>query len=257
VTSRRLPPVPRLESRARVVRRHRMLRHVVLTTGAVAPLVLLAWLLLSSPLLRLQRVEVTGASRVSNEEVLAAAEATLGTPLARVDTAAVRARVSQLGPVGEVEVTRGWPRTLHVVVHERAAVAGVQQGADDWRLVDATGTWFASADALPRGLVRLQSADAVQARTTAASTAATAPAVGDATRAALDVLTALPEPLRERVRTVRAPTAASVTLLLRGGRTVVWGTSMQPVRKAAVVEALLRRKGDTIDVTSPNVAVVR
>ena len=253
MTSRRLPPVPRLEPRARAVRRSRLLRHLLLTSLAVVPLLVLAWLLLSSPLLRLDRVEVSGTSRTDRAQVVEAAAARIGTPLARVDTAAVRARVSALAPVQDVEVIRSWPSTLRVVVHERQPVAALRQGSDSWRLVDATGTAFATVAALPDGLVRLQSADA----TSTPFARATGATAGPATRAALDVLTALPEALHARVSSVSAATPASVTLQLTSGRTVVWGTAGQTVRKAAVVEALLRRPGRTLDVTSPNVVVVR
>jgi len=246
-----LPPVPRLDTRARAARRGRLLRSVLLTVVTAGPLLVVAWLLLSSPLLRLERVEVSGASRLSAEEVVAAADAGLGTPLARVDTAAVRRRVAALAPVGEVEITRSWPRTLRVVVQERQPVAAVDAGDGQWRLVDATGISFASVSSPPHRLARLRSSDPIHSRSSAT------PPAGNATRAAVEVLTALPEPLLARVRTVSAPTPASVTLELRGGRTVVWGTSGQTARKAAVVEALLRRKGSTVDVTSPSVAVVR
>ena len=244
-----LPAVPRLADRAQAVRRERRqrrLRRAGLGVLALVPFGLVGWLLLSSPLLALHRVQVVGVSRLSVAQVLQAADVQLGTPLTRVDTGAVRDRVAGLAGVERVRVTRRWPTTLRVTVAERRALAAVRSPGRGWELVDAGGKAFATAARPPDGLPRLDTPDRASDR-----------ASGPATAAALAVLRDLPPPLRERVSLVRAPTPATVTLALRGGRTVVWGTPGQTAQKAAVVEALLPRERGTLDVTSPHVAVVR
>lgn len=244
-----LPAVPRLEARRqaeRAERRRRRLRRAGLAVLALVPLGVLAWLLLSSPLLQVRAVEVEGNRRLSTAAVVTTAGVELGTALARVDTSAVRERVAALAPVADVEVHRTWPGTLSVRVQERVGVAVVDAGVPGrWRLVDSTGTAFATVAERPPGLPRL-------------SVGPTGPAPDDrATSAGLAVLGDLPAVLHERVETVTATSPTTVTLILDEGRTVVWGEAQDGARKAAVVQALLARRGRTLDVSSPDVAVVR
>ena len=245
-----LPAAPRLAARARAQRRARLRRaggwlrrSVVLLAGVAA----LAWVLLVSGWLSVDRVEVVGTSRLGVEQVREAAGVAPGTALAGVDTAGVRDRVAALAPVASVEVLRSGPGTLRVEVTERVAVAGVasagagQQGGVD--LVDATGVVMATEPRLPTGLVRLE---------------VTSPGPEDpATRAALEVFTALPEGLRGQVLAVRAQSDASVTLQLAEERTVVWGAPGGTETKAAAVEVLLGMEGTVIDVSAPGVVVRR
>lgn len=241
---RELPVGPRLEARVRararrLERRRRRVRRASVVALALVPLCLLSWLLLSSPVLSVHRVEVTGVTRVSADDVRTAAAVPLGTPLARVDTDAARRRVAALATVGRVRVVRAWPRTLRVQVRERTPVANVRQGDGTWALVDATGTRFApAADAAP-GLPELQVSPE------------------QSPESAVQVLAELPVDLRQEVAAVQQPTPSSVVLVLRSGRTVIWGPPGQSARKAAIVAALLPRPGKTIDVTTPALAVVR
>jgi len=200
----------------------------------------LAWVLLVSGWLAVDRVVVVGQSRLAVAQVQEAVAVPPGTPLARVDTRAVADRVARLAPVGEVQVLRSWPGTLRVELTERVPVAGVV-GDGGVQLVDAEGVIFATEPALPRGLVRLQVKD---------------PGPQDpATRAALQVHRDLPTSLRDRVRTVQAETPASVMLLLADDRRVVWGSPGDTETKAAATEALLRMEGTTFDVSAPGVVV--
>lgn len=242
-----LPAVPRLEARQRAVkkdRRRRRLRRASLTGLALLPLGVLAWLLLSSPLLAVRAVEVQGTERLAAGTVVQAAGVELGSSLARVDTSAVRERVAALEPVAQVQVHRSWPGTLTVAVVERVGIAVVDAPGGRARLVDATGLAFETLPTRP-DLPRLV-------------VGPSGPAPGDpATAAALEVLTGLPAALHERVVGIGASSPTTVTLTLGGGRTVVWGQATDGERKAAVVQALLKRKGRTLDVSSPDVAVVR
>lgn len=206
----------------------------------VAPVLALAWVLLVSGWLGVDRVVVVGQSRLAVAQVQDAVAVPPGTPLARVDTRAVADRVARLAPVAEVQVLRSWPGTLRVELTERVPAAGVV-GAGGVQLVDAEGVVFATEPALPRGLVRLQVED---------------PGPQDpATRAALEVHGALPTSLRDRVRTVQAESPASVVLLLADDRRVVWGSPGDTETKAAAIEALLRMEGTVFDVSAPGVVV--
>jgi cell division protein FtsQ len=236
-----LPAEPRLKQRAqaqRQARRASWLRRSGWVVAGVAPFVLVAWVLLGSSWLVVDKVVVTGESRVTAAQVLAAADVRLGTPLARVDTGAVAARVRRLGPVASVSVTRSWPGTLRVTVVEREPVVAIGKGRS-WTLLDSSGTRLGTASAVPAGLVRLE---------------VTNPGPGDApTRAALTVLQGLPKALRSLVVVVRAPSVEQVGFVLRDGRRVVWGGTSDGATKAAALTALLRLKGHLFDVSSPSV----
>jgi cell division protein FtsQ len=245
VPSRVLPATARLAAKAKAerwARRRRLLRRGGIGLAAVAPLALIAWLLLMSPLLAVRTVAVSGTTRLTPDEVRAAADVVRGTPLARVDASAVVRRVEALRAVAQVKVTRAWPSTLRVRVVERFPVAGLVS-ASGVTLVDADGVPFAAAPALPPGVVRLQVAR---------------PGPADpATRAALRVLAVLPQPMRGRVRIVRAASPSSVTLVLRDGRRVLWGGVDDTALKAQAAEALLKMPGSVYDVSRPGVVTRR
>jgi cell division protein FtsQ len=235
----------RLKAKAKAerwARRRRALGRAGIALAALAPLALLAWVLLMSPLLAVRHVSVVGTTRLSPEQVRAAADVVRGTPLARVDADAVVRRVEALRAVADVRVTRAWPSTLKLQVIERTPVAGIV-GKEGVTLVDADGVPFAGAAALPAGVVRLQVAR---------------PGPKDpTTRAALDVLAVLPPTMRARVRIVRAASPSSVTLVLRDGRRVLWGGVDDTALKSAAAEALLKMPGSFYDVSRPGVVTRR
>jgi cell division protein FtsQ len=252
------PPVvapvgPRLAARVRAERAgrrrtwRRRLRRLLLV---LLPVAALGWVLLLSPLLAVDRVQVTGTGRLSAEQVGEVAAVQLGTPLARVDAGATAARVRTLEPVADVRVKRVWPATVRIDVTERVPVSGAlvgRDGADGVLLVDAAGVGFATEPALPPGLPRLEVAQ---------------PGPDDpTTRAALRVLLELPADLGSQVAVVRASTPSDVSLVLGDGRTVVWGapgsSAEDTATRAAAVTALLRMPGSEFDVSAPGVAVRR
>ena len=210
----------------------------------LAPVLALGWLVTASPLLEVDHVSVSGEAGVPDEQVRAAVGVPLGASLVRLDVDAVRSRVAALPAVADVGVVRDWPGTLRVVVTQRtpAAVRGVAE--DRWLLVDAGGVPYAEVPAPPAGTPRLSVEDPGPAPD------------HPPTAAALEVLGGLPRALREQVAVVGATSPSSVRLELVDGRTVVWGGTGQAARKVAAVQALLRRPGRTVDVSSPAVAVV-
>jgi cell division protein FtsQ len=240
-----VPGADRLAVRARAERSARRGRWARRTGSALLvglPLLAVAWVLLLSTWLAVDEVRVTGLERLTVAQVRAAVDLPSDTPLARVDTGAVERAVGRLAPADQVEVRRSWPGTLVVEVTERTPVLGVVRD-DGVLLLDARGTGFATERALPPGVVRLQ---------------VNAPGPDDpATRAALAVHAELPEPLRSRVRIVRAASPSAVELLTDTGKKVVWGAPGGAGTKAAAVMALLRMPGDVFDVSAPGVATRR
>jgi cell division protein FtsQ len=240
-----VPAGPALEAKAqaaRSARRGRSLRRAGNALAVLLPLLAVAWVLFASTWLGVDRVEVTGTSRLTAAAVVEAASVAPGTPLARVDTAAVEERVGELAPVDHVAVRRTWPGTLTVEVTERTAVGAVLQDGR-FTLVDADGVAFGTEPAMPKGVVRLQVNE---------------PGPKDpSTLASLEVHAALPEALRTRVRIVRAVSPSGVILLLNDGRQVVWGRPGQTETKAAAALALLSKPGTVFDVSAGDVVVVK
>lgn len=232
---------PRLAAKAaaeRRDRRHSRLRRAGLVAAVAAPLGLVGWVVLGSPLLDVEQVHVTGLSRLTDAQVEAAVGAVDGTPLARVDTAAVRKRVAGLAAVDSVTVSRAWPDTLEVTVVERVPVVGIAS-ADGVRLLDGSGAEVAVVATVPSGVVRLETGS------------------DSSTTAALRVLTGLPRGIASRLGSVKAPTPEQVTLVLRDGRQVLWGGAVDGPTKAAAVTALLSKPGTFFDVSAPGVVTTR
>jgi len=247
---RRRPDAARARRRRRGTPADRRRRLLVRGGGAAAVFGLLAWLLWGSPVLAVSSVRVDGAGTLTAAQVVDVAGIAEGTPLLRVDVDAAEARVARLPQVADVEVTRGWPRSVVVTVVERVPVAVVEEsGARS--LVDADGVLFDTVTGNPpAGVVPLDVAD---------------PGPEDrATRAALAALVALPEDVRGDVADARATGPEDVRLTLEDGTTVLWGSAEQAAHKADTLVALLDQlqagalePAGTIDVSVPSAVVLR
>lgn len=200
------------------------------------------WLFLFSSVLAVQQVEVSGTDSATAERVHAVSDEVEGEPLARVDLAAVRARVQALEEVRSATVTRQWPDTVVVEVEERVAVAVVAIGGR-LRGLDTDGAVFDDYRKAPPGLPRVE----------------TAPDAGrDALGEAATVVSSLPDDLAERVDHVEVGTVDQISLVLRDQRVVLWGSAEDSSVKAETVVAALReRPGTTYDVSVPGQLTVR
>jgi cell division protein FtsQ len=226
----------------------------VLFAAAAAAIVAAAvWGLLGSSLLVVRTVAVhTVAARgsaaapsavVPRAEVLRAARVEPGTPLARVNTAAVARRVERITQVQSATVARDWPDALVITIRTRTPELAVPSGRG-FALVDTFGVVVRQVASRPAGMVVLYSAPP-------APTLRGSPAV----RAAVTVLQQLPPRIRRLVRWVAAPSAGAVTLHLRGGVRVLWGGTDRPSGKAAELTILMRSKALSYDLSDPTTAV--
>lgn len=217
---------------------------VVLLLVGLAGAVL--WVLFGSRLLAVRQIEVTGLDRLAEAEVLAAADVAVGTPLARVDTDAVAARVAELRLVESVEVRRGWPTTLHLEVAERVPVLALAEEGG-YLLVDREGVGVTRTDTRPEDHPLVRVSGEVEGN----------PAVAESCL----VVEALPDPLAAAVDTVVATDRARITLELADGATVMWGDAGRAADKARALEVLVEQHppepGRHYDVSAEGVAVVR
>jgi cell division protein FtsQ len=206
--------------------------------GVVALVGLAVWLIWFSPLLSVGQVSVKGDTTLPASEVIAAAGVPLGTPLARVDDTAVAQRIQALPRVGSVEVRRGFPRELVLVVNERIPVAVVTSAGSTLHTVDSTGQIIGRVTSA--GNLPVITSTSTQGRT-----------------AALAVIATLPASMLNQVASVSAQSTDSVNLTLRQGARVVWGDSGRAERKAQVLAALMHQPAAVYNVSAPDFPTTR
>ncbi len=224
-------------ARRRMLLRLVALRPLLLALAAVAAAGGLVWLFYFSSVLAAERVQVTGTDVVTPAKVRNLAAVPLGEPLARVDTDAIRARIEDLVAVRSVDVSRCWPREVCIEVTERQAVAVVDKEGRLWGL-DESGVLFREYAGRPLGmpLVRMQP-----------STSA------DALAEAATIVASLPASLAARVDHLDVRTVDEITLELRDGATVIWGSADDSANKVRVLGPLLaaQPRASTYNVAVP------
>ncbi len=185
--------------------------------------------------LDVETIDVSGAQNVDADDIRARADIEEGTPLARVDLERAEARIRSLAVVREADVSRQWPDTVLIEIEERVAIAVVEIGGR-LRGMDADGVVFRDYNRAPPGLPRVQT----EIGTTAA-----------ALREAALVISALPESLTLIVEYLQVTTVDEISLFLKDGRQVVWGSSDDSATKARVLQDLLKTKAQVYDVSVP------
>lgn len=220
-------------------RRRRSWRTAFFLLAAAGVVGIAAWALLGSRLLVVRSVVVTGTHMVPVSEVLAAAGVEPGTPLIRVNTGQVAARVDAIRQVRSARVTRSWPDRVLIVVQERTPALAVAAPGGGFDLVDADGVIVRWAADRPADL------PAYPAPATVASLRGD-PNLG----AAAAVLGELPAQLLKSVESVSAPAPDQVTLQLSGGITVVWGGPDRAAEKAEELTVLEMTHSHYYDVSA-------
>jgi cell division protein FtsQ len=227
--------VARLDRR-RLVRRLTPLREAVAALVVLGVVAALAWAVFFSPWLTADKVAIAGARTVSAKEVEAAADVPVGTPLARVDLDRIRSAVAKLPVVSSVTVHRSWPHTIAIAITERHPVASLYRGGH-WEVVDEHGVAFRETE------VRSPAMPVV-----AVARSASPDVMPDAAR----VAAALPRDLVAVTRRITAATMDSITLRLKDGAVVKWGSAAESDRKVEVLRALLAHtKAGNYDVSVP------
>ena len=229
-----------LRSRKRFARRQWARRwlawkYVVAVLLMIGLAVGIVWAVYFSSLLAVQGVEITGATELSAADVRQAAAVPVGEPLARVDLDQVRARVESLAAVKSADVTRKWPDRVVVSVEERVAVAVVEIGGRI-RGMDDAGVVFRDYPRAPADLPHVRTSTDTRS---------------DALEEAARVVGALPEEISRIVDHVAVETVDQISLVLRDGRTVVWGSADESDKKALVLGVLLQEPHQTYDVSVP------
>jgi cell division protein FtsQ len=208
------------------------------------------WALLGNRVFVVRSVTVTGTHLLAPAQVIAAADVSLGTPLLSVDTGAVTRRVEAIGDVASATVTEDWPDHLAITVTERVPAVAVRMADGEYDLVDPTGVVVRYTKAKPAGLPLLVT-----------SLPGSALRGNAEVTAAADVLAELQPWLARQVAevTVAAVPAGppQVTLSLRDGKTVQWGSAGNAAQKNRELSVLLPGQARDVDVSAPGTAVTR
>lgn len=201
---------PRLRARRIAVRRsdgRRRLRRLG-GLGVVAAVAVLTLGVTRSPVLDVDRVQVTGATHTTVDAVQRATGIKGHAPMTAVDLDRARQGVLALPWVHSVSITRSWPATVRVVITERTAVAVAPAGSAGFALVDGDGRVLEMSAAPPPGFMLLANVPLPGAPGSTID-----PSASDA----LAVARVMPASLRLKVSTVVAQPDGVVLRLVAGG----------------------------------------
>lgn len=213
---------------------------ILVATLAVLVVVAATWIVAFSPMLGVNIVTVHGTRLLTIAQVREAAAIKHGTPLVRLDTAAVTRRVEALPQVASATVRTDYPSTVVITVTERVAVGYLTLGPK-YVLVDKTGAQYRTVTAKPRSLPLFVVPAGPNAKATG--------------QAIATVAASLTRVLRAQVASIEAFDPTAITLLLNDHRVVRWGSEDRSADKARVLPLLLRQPGTTFDLTNPNQVV--
>ncbi len=216
-------------------------------TAGLAVLAILLAVAIYSPLMSLKTIRIEGASAVPQEELQAALEGQLGTPLALLNYDRIRGELEKYPKIRSFVTEVVPPSTLVVRITERSPIAQVQSNAA-FLVIDPAGVVIANSQTRVSGLpiLRVDFSDP------------TSPAF----RSAVDVLIALPASIRSQVSEITATSKDDVTLdLVSAGQSVIWGSADRSDLKARVLEELMKVQGEKagleFDVSAPLSPVVK
>jgi cell division protein FtsQ len=122
--------------------------------GIVVALAAVAWAVSVSPLLDVDHVRIRGLHHLTAAEVERAGGIHRGDAMAWLDPSRAVRDLETLPYVGQATVSREWPDTVRIVVHERQPVAWVD-GPTGKAVVDGTGRVVETVPEPPAGLPQL------------------------------------------------------------------------------------------------------
>jgi cell division protein FtsQ len=226
-------------------KRRRAWRAAFIALAAAGVVGAAAWVVFDSPLLAVRSVTITGTHLVPASDVLSAAGIQTGTPLIRVNTGQVAARVDAIRQVRGARVTRAWPNRVIITVREWTPALALAAPGGGYDLADAVGVVLQRVTRRPADLP-LYPARPGRSLRGDPDFAAAAAVVGE-----------LPAWLRHAVQSVTAPSPDQVTLQLASHVTVVWGGTDRAAAKARELTALMATHMHYYDVSAPGSALTR
>jgi len=241
---------PRIRRRRIEIRRREGRRRLLVLVGAlaVAGLAAAAWGVSRSPLLDVDRIEVTGAVHSDADDIVRESGIRRGAALVDVDPEGAAAGARRVPWVQQATVRRDWGGTVSISVTERVPVAAARVADDVWGLVDADSRVLATVAEPPPGLVSVSGPTAV---------GPPGSRLGAGWEGVLAVAFTAPPTVLARVTAISETEGGAVELALREpGGTVRFGPPEQVEDKFAAIATVLSRV-DTRDLEVLDVRIPR
>lgn len=228
-------PSKRHEERERRRRRRERLRKVkwFKIAGTVAVAAFLVVVILASPLFAVRHVRFEGVVYTSDATVARVTKKLKGSSVFTVDTAAARQVLLDDPWVADVRITTDFPGSATVEVSERTPVVWYAGTDTQARVIDARGHVITVLKGWPTRYL--------QVRGTGADLDAGAIA-DDVYRAAAQLVLALPDELRGKVKALDLTPGGELSVILKGGTIIRFGLPTDLQNKLVSVVVLLRRQ---------------
>jgi len=216
---------------------------------AVLTAVALGFALVRSPVLDIDDITVLGASHTTEQQVLAATGLRAGGAMIDVDMAQVLQRAEAMPWVRAARGERSWWGGVTVEVAERVAFTQIVDG-ERLLIADDTGRVLEVATIARPELLTVEGSEAAEP----------GQQLGRRYLEVIEVGSALPPGVRSRVGSVRTTPGGAITLTLRSGGVVVWGTADRTDAKLRALVTILGQvdleRLCTLDVRVPATPVV-
>lgn len=246
---RSVPSASTVESERSSEVRRKMWKKIWMSVGALlVAAVLFIGIVFFSPLLATRTITVEGAELLSISTVQEKLQPLDGRPLTRISESDVKALVGKSNVLRDVTIEARPPHELVVTLHERIPVAVVKDG-NQMVLVDAEGVELSrTKNAEDAGLPEISGGTGVLG--------------SEEFKLLTSVLAALPQSLLSEVKDVKAESASTISLNMKDGTEVIWGTAEESELKAKVLIQLRQAVGEsttvkTYDVSSPMVPTTK
>ena len=228
-------PDPTFEERRRRHQRRDRLRRVkwFKLAGVVIAVIVFVAGVLASPLFAIRRVTFEGVVYTSPETIEKVTEAIKGASVFTVDTAKAREQLLDDPWVAEVRITTDFPGKALVEVAERKPVVWYVGDDEKARVVDDRGHVVAVLDGWPTKYLRVIG--------TGPSLDAGAIA-DDVYRAAAQLVLALPDEIRTKVKALELSGGGELAMILKSGTIVRFGPPTGLQDKLVAVVVLFRRQ---------------
>lgn len=228
-------PDPTFEERRRRHQRRDRLRRVkwFKLAGVVIAVIVFVAGVLASPLFAIRRVTFEGVVYTSPETIEKVTEAIKGASVFTVDTAKAREQLLDDPWVAEVRITTDFPGKALVEVAERKPVVWYAGDDEKARVVDDRGHVVAVLDGWPTKYLRVIG--------TGPSLDAGAIA-DDVYRAAAQLVLALPDEIRTKVKALELSGGGELAMILKSGTIVRFGPPTGLQDKLVAVVVLFRRQ---------------
>jgi cell division protein FtsQ len=224
--------------------RRRQRRKWFIGIGAVLFLAVIVGAGVFTPVMAVRDIEIVGASKVDTKAVQKALKPLEGTPIALVSDDDVYAALKDFDLIQKYRVEKLPPHDLIVRLQERTPVVVIQE-EDEFRQYDSAGVVISRSEKKPKNLPVAEGS----VRNPGSETFT----------AAATVLRNIPEKLRSQTTSVSAESPEEVTLTLKSGVEVLWGSSDDSRFKAVVLDrminALKNQNVNKIDVSSSHAPV--